>query len=100
MCVMDYMNTFFFNLLPSLAIEEVHQRLPCNDALYDAWMLEEYERLCIDSLRPASQIPSIKQLIALLMSKDWLDEQKNTLLNILELRHLMICIFGMSRHLF
>jgi hypothetical protein len=100
MCVMDYMNTFFFNLLPNLAIGEIYQRLPCNDALYDAWTQKEYERLCVESLRPTKQIPSIKQLVALLMSENWSDEQKNPLLSILELRHLMICVFGKSCRLF
>ncbi|CAN9107951.1 unnamed protein product [Alternaria alternata] len=97
---MDYMNTFFFNLLPNLAIGEIYQRLPCNDALYDAWTQKEYERLCVESLRPTKQIPSIKQLVALLMSENWSDEQKNPLLSILELRHLMICVFALHSIIF
>ncbi|KAG9191528.1 hypothetical protein G6011_10262 [Alternaria panax] len=100
MCVMDYMNTFFFNLLPSLAIGEIHTRLPCNDALYDAWTPEEYERIGTDSMGPANRIPSIKHLVAFMMGEDCLDEQKNSLLNVLELRHLMICIFALHSTVF
>jgi hypothetical protein len=98
MFVMDCMDTFFFSLLPKIAIAEVSQRLPCNDVLFDASTPEEFRRLCTQSTRLPHQKPSIKQLISSLMSKDWSHEQKDSLLGVLDLRLLMICIFG--KHIF
>jgi hypothetical protein len=94
MFVMDCMDTFFFSLLPKMAIAEVSQTLPCNDVLFDASTPEEFNRLCTQSAPLSHQKPSIKQLIAFLMGENWSDEQNKSLLDSLELRHLMICIFG------
>jgi hypothetical protein len=94
MFVVDSMNTFFLSQLPKIAIAEVSQTLPCNDVLFDASTPEEFTQLCSQCSRLSHQKPSIKQLIASLMSENWSDEQKKSLLDCLELRHLMICIFG------
>jgi hypothetical protein len=94
MFVMDCMDTFFFSLLPKMAIAEVSQTLPCNDVLFDASTPDEFHRLCTQSSRLSHQKPSIKQLISSLMGENWSDEQNKSLLDSLELRHLMICIFG------
>lgn len=94
MFVMDCMDTFFFSLLPKTAIAEVSQTLPCNDVLFDASTPEEFSKLCTQSARLSNQKPSIKQLISSLMSESWSNEESNPLLDILELRLLMICIFG------
>jgi hypothetical protein len=94
MFVMDCMDTFFFSLLPKMAIAEVSQTLPCNDVLFDASTPEDFTQLCTQCSRLSQQNPSIKQLIAFLMGENWSDEQKKSLLDMLELRHLMICIFG------
>lgn len=96
---MDCMATFFFSSVPKIAIAEVSQTLPCNDVLYDAATEEDYARLRAQSKRLARPKPSIKQLVSALMSEDWSDEQKSPLIDVLEHRLLMICIFGRFTHL-
>ena len=94
MFLMDCMSTFFFNTLPQMAASEMHQHLPCNDALFDASTLEEFAHLSTRSPRPADGTPSIKQLVSWLMKEGW-SGPEHPIFDVIESRHLMICIFGM-----
>lgn len=94
MFLMDCMSTFFFNTLPQMAISEMHQQLPCNDALFDASTPEEFAQLSQKSHRPADRTTGIKQVVSSLINEDW-SGPEDPIYDMIESRHLMICIFGM-----
>ncbi|CAO2648149.1 Nn.00g090710.m01.CDS01 [Neocucurbitaria sp. VM-36] len=99
MFLMDCMSTFFFNTLPQMAVSEMHQHLPCNDELFEASTPEEFARLSIKSPRSADGTPSIKQLVSWLMSEDW-SGPDDPIFDVIESRHLMICIFALHSIIF
>lgn len=90
--LIDSLLTVYCNHPPLMSLAEMSSSLPCNDNVWDAGSLSSFEEL-MGHENLSSRTPSLKTLVANLLSKDWTSAMTVTY-DALTAQNLYIIIMG------